>query len=150
MSLDVYLKMPETKIANNGSGIFIRENGQTKEISREEWDARYPDRDPVVCNQDEETDRVYHGNVTHNLGKMAGEAGIYECLWRPDETGITKAVQLIEPLTKGLALLKSDAGRFEALNPENGWGSYSGFLPFVEGYLEACKQYPDADVSVWR
>lgn len=31
-----------------GSGIFIRERGVTKEVSREEWDRRNPGRKPVV------------------------------------------------------------------------------------------------------
>lgn len=93
---------------------------------------------------------VFSANITHNLGRMAREAGIYEALWRPDEIGITTAEQLIEPLTAGLALLKSDPPRFEAFNSPNGWGLYEHFVPFVEGYLEACKENPDAAVSVWR
>ena len=93
---------------------------------------------------------VYDANVTHNLVKMAAEAGIYEALWRPEEIGITKANQLIEPLRAGLALLKSDRTRFEALNPANGWGSYADFVPWVESYLRACEEYPDANVSVSR
>ena len=28
-------------------------------------------------------EEVYGANITHNLGKMAAEAGIYEALWRP-------------------------------------------------------------------
>ena len=59
-------------------------------------------------------------------------------------------MQLIEPLTKGLALLKSDPERFEAFNSPNGWGMYKHFVPFVERYLEACKEHPDADVGVSR
>lgn len=31
-----------------GSGIFVRENGATREITREEWDRRNPGREPVV------------------------------------------------------------------------------------------------------
>lgn len=30
-------------------------------------------------------DCVYDANITHNLGKMADEAGIYLALWRPGE-----------------------------------------------------------------
>lgn len=30
-------------------------------------------------------------NITHNLGRMAKEAGIYQHLWRPEEIGVTKA-----------------------------------------------------------
>lgn len=93
---------------------------------------------------------VYSANITHNLGRMAVEAGIYEALWRPDEIGITKAAQLVEPLERGLALLKSDPPRFEAFNAPNGWGLYKHFVPFVEQYLEACRANPDADVSASR
>jgi hypothetical protein len=81
---------------------------------------------------------------------MAREAGIYEALWRPNEIGITKAQQLIEPLTKGLELLKYFPERFKKFNPDNGWGAYAGFVPWVEKYLNACKEYPEADVKIWR
>lgn len=93
---------------------------------------------------------VFDANITHNLGGMAEEAGIYQHLWRPEEIGISKAEQLIEPLTKGLELMKSDPERFEAFNSPNGWGLYEDFVPWVERYLEACREYPDADVSVSR
>lgn len=93
---------------------------------------------------------VYDCNITHNLGRMAEEAGIYQHLWRPDEIGITTAAQLIEPLSAGLALLKSDRARFEAFNDSNGWGLYEHFVPFVEKYLDACRENPDATVSVSR
>lgn len=93
---------------------------------------------------------VYSANITHNLNHMAEAAGIYKALWRPEEIGITKAHQLIEPLTAGLKALKEQPEHFEALNPENGWGSYKGFVPFVERYLAACIANPDADVEVCR
>lgn len=93
---------------------------------------------------------IYEANITHNLGKMAVAAGIYGHLWRPDENGITKAGQLIEPLRAGLALLESDPDRFEKFNSPNGWGMYAHFVPFVEKYLRACEDEPDADVRVSR
>lgn len=93
---------------------------------------------------------VYSANITHNLGHMASEAGIYEALWRPEEIGITRAEQLIEPLTKGLLLLKSDPVRFQSLDSPNGWGTYKHFVPFVERYLEACQEFPDAEVRADR
>jgi hypothetical protein len=92
---------------------------------------------------------VFDYSVTHNLGNMAGEAGIYKHLWRPDEIEITKAEQLIEPLTAGLALLESDPEHFKKFNP-NGWGSYESLVRFVRSYLEACKENPDAEVYVSR
>ena len=93
---------------------------------------------------------VYDANITHNLNAMAEEAGIYVALWRPEESGITKASELIEPLTTGLALLKSDRERFEKFNAKNGWGTYDQFVPWVERYLEACVQHPDAEVLACR
>lgn len=91
---------------------------------------------------------VYDANITHNLGPMAREAGIYAHLWRPDDIGIEKAGQLIQPLTDGLALLKSDPERFKAFNSPNGWGMYEHFVPFVENYLNACIESPGARVEV--
>jgi hypothetical protein len=154
MSLDVHLSVKGTAFMYEGSGIFIRENGQTKEISREEWDTRYPDREPVTfIPDDNDSDgmrTVFDGNITHNLNMMADAAGIYEHLWRPDEIGVTKAHQLIEPLTDGLAKLNSDPEKYKVHNPSNGWGSYTILVEFVAEYLAACRTYPNADVSVWR
>jgi len=93
---------------------------------------------------------VYERNITHNLNKMAAEAGIYEHLWRPDELGITKAQQLIKPLRAGLDLLVSDPEHFKVFNPENGWGDYVSLVEFVREYLSACEVNLDADVSVSR
>jgi hypothetical protein len=148
MSLDVYLEIPGSAPSELEDRIFIRRGGQTVEISREEWNAMYPDDDPVTIPTDRGS--VYEANITHNLNKMAAEAGIYEALWRPEEIGITTARQLIEHLELGLAALRSDPKRFEALNPSNGWGSYRDFVPWVERYLQACVLWPDATVRVWR
>lgn len=92
----------------------------------------------------------FSANITHNLGAMAREAGIYEACWRPEEIGITHATQLIEPLRSGIALMKADPKRFAKHNPSNGWGSYAGFLPWLERYLAACEDHPEAEVRVSR
>mgnify|MGYP001560075061 CR=1 FL=1 len=149
MSLDVYLTLPGVTVNVTEARIFIREDGQNKELTRAEWDARYPDREPyTVVSADD--DMVYSANITHNLGKMADEAMLYNCLWRPDEHGITHAEQLIPLLTVGLDMLRSAPARFRALNPSNGWGTYEGLVAFVEKYLAACKEYPTAVVEVSR
>jgi hypothetical protein len=99
---------------------------------------------------DEAGNEVYSRNITHNLGKMAREAGVYECLWRPDENGITHARQIIEPLAAGVAKLATEKRRFEAFNSPNGWGMLEHFIPFCMDYLQACRDYPDARVEVSR
>lgn len=93
---------------------------------------------------------VFDYNITHNLNTMVEKAGIYKHLWRPDEIGITKAEQLIEPLQHGLDLLVDNPDYFKQFNPENGWGSYDGLVQFVKDYLQACKENPDAEISVSR
>lgn len=97
----------------------------------------------------EEDETVYSANITHNLGRMADKAGIYEVLWRPGEVGKFKASDIIDLLEKGLADLKSRRNYFEQFNSTNGWGMYEDFVPFVEEYLNACKEYPDAVISTW-
>lgn len=150
MSLDVYLEIEDAKFDHSGQHIYIREDGTEKEITLAEWRERFPDREPVIVETDGESNVVYEANITHNLNRMADAAGIYQHLWRPDEIGVSKASQLVAPLENGLSVLKGDREKFESLNPSNGWGTYDGLVRFVEDYLNACKQYPQANVSVSR
>jgi hypothetical protein len=157
MSLDVYLYQPGSgKRQQAEAEIWIREDGQRRKIAREEWDERFPGREPVTLVAGGSTGEeggfsdCFSANVTHNLNKMADAAGIYDALWRPDEIGIATAKQLVPLLRSGLERLRADPPRFEALNPENGWGSYKGFVPWVAAYLQACEEYPEATVRVSR
>lgn len=147
MSLNVYLK--DGSVHDGGSGIFVRENGATREITRAEWDAAFPGREPVIVEH-AEVDYLYSANITHNLGAMAEEAGIYKHLWRPEEINITKAAQLIEPLEAAMKLMIADPARFIKHNAKNGWGLYHNFVPFVQRYLAACREHPGAVVEVSR
>ena len=122
MSLDVYLSM-------------------TLDVGRP------PLRDGSI---DLETVEFFSRNITHNLGKMADEAGLYEACWRPNENGIMEAKQLIPVLESGLARLLEGEDYYKQFSPKNGWGNYNVLVRFVETYLEACKKYPNAEVSVWR
>lgn len=93
---------------------------------------------------------VFERNITHNLARMADAAGLYMPLWRPELLQATRASHLIGPIERGIETLKSDKARFKEYEPENGWGSYDGLLSFAEYYLAACREYPDAEVSVSR
>jgi len=95
---------------------------------------------------------VFDRNITHNLGKMAAIADIYNALWRSRGGDSTDSEQyidyktaenLIEPLTIGLQKLKTDPEHFKEFDSPNGWGVYEHFIPFVEAILEACKKYPN-------
>lgn len=99
---------------------------------------------------------VYSGNITHNLGKMANavvlESGLtlYQCLWRPEEVGITHASCLGEYLDEAFNILLSDPERYKQYNPENGWGSYEVLEKFVYNYRNACWDNPEAEIRVSR
>ena len=95
-------------------------------------------------------EEVYHANITHNVNKMAIEAGVYMEVWRPEECEVTHARQLIEPLRDAIRLMAAEPGRFIKHNSDNGWGMYENFLPWLQKYLAACLDYPDAAVEVSR
>lgn len=93
---------------------------------------------------------VFEYNITHNLGKMAEAAGIYQHLWRPEELGIKTAGELIKPLADGLVKLDNAPEYFRQFNPGNGWGCYEDLVKFVVKYLNACLLHPDAEIYVSR
>jgi hypothetical protein len=93
---------------------------------------------------------VFEANITHNLGKMADAAGVYYACWRPEEIGIKTAGEIIPILEKGIADMKERPDFFKQYDSPNGWGTYINFLPWLEKYLAACKENPDAEISVSR
>jgi len=114
-------------------------------------------------------EELYSANITHNLNGMAEAAGIYEALWRPyklhydyiEQESYNKELEfegshtmyardIIGILTRGLAEMKSKPSFYERYNSPNGWGLYKHFVPFIEKYLEACIEYPDAIIEVSR
>jgi hypothetical protein len=105
------------------------------------------DKGTTYTEQDEQ---VYWANITHNLGEMADKAGIYKALWRPEEINAEKAQDIMKLLEDGLTDLKNRPEYFEQFNSPNGWGMYEHFVPFVEEYLNACKEYPEALIEVSR
>ena len=93
---------------------------------------------------------VFETNITHNLGEMADAAGIYKACWRPEEIGARHAKDIIPMLEAGLAELKSKPDYYRQFDSPNGWGLYEDFVLWVEEYLEACKENPDAEIEVSR
>jgi hypothetical protein len=152
MSLDVSLYIKSDVPVEREDKIFIREDGQNKEISREEWDKRFPGQKPITTfHETEDGEReVFSANITHNLNKMADEAGIYKALWRPEEIPAKFASEIITVLSEGLQRLKDAPEHFKKFNPANGWGTYEGLVSFVDRYLKACVEYPEAELWVSR
>lgn len=87
-----------------------------------------------ILNDGEE---VFCKNITHNLGKMASEAGFYRQLWGPEETDVVTAEQLGHHIENGIGELKSNPEKYKQFSAPNGWGTYEQFLPWLEELLTA-------------
>lgn len=99
---------------------------------------------------DDDGREVFTVNVTHNLGKMAEAAGVYKCLWRPDENGFTKASDIIPVLMEGMMKLSKERERMQEFNPPNGWGSWDSLINFCAKVVVGCVKNPDARIDVCR
>jgi len=113
---------------------------------------------------------LYSSNITHNLGKMADAAGLYEALWRPyqlkegydipednykaeweyEDANPVRAYEISPIIEKGLEDMKKRPKHYEKFNSSNGWGMYHDFVPWIEQYLEALKKYPESFVECDR
>lgn len=90
---------------------------------------------------------LYSAGITHNLNKMAEEAG----LWRPDELWDNPtADKLIPHLESGLLKLKSHPEHYKKFDSSNGRGTYKDFVPLVEEVLNACIQHPKANDLIMK
>ena len=103
--------------------------------------------DWVIETEDSE-EEVYSDNITHNLWEMADKAWLYDALWNPIEKWYTRASQLIPILESWLKELEDHHRKYKQYNPSNWWGSYDWLCDFVRSYLEACKEYPYAFISI--
>ena len=77
MSLDLYIRS-QCPVQHRGTGVFIRDNGQTRELKTiEEVKAHFPDADTSDIDIREwEDDELFHCNMTHNLTEMASHVPI--------------------------------------------------------------------------
>ena len=110
-------------------------------------DIRLKDNVCPLCGKGE---YVYSCNITHNLGPMAKEAGMYYCLWRPDEINVKCAKEIVKTLEFGLRMMLQNPDVYRKLDAPNGWGTYNDFIPWLQEYIEACRNYPDATIEVSR
>ena len=95
--------------------------------------------------------RVRHGvtctrwdrNVTYNLSSMFEEGG----LALRDYDG-APGCAVAPVLAEWLRQAADDPERFEAHNPENGWGDFAGCVDFVRDFLVNAERFPEGIVLV--
>ena len=76
---------------------------------------------------------VYEAGLSSCLIDMAKAAWLYNAIWKPDEIGIVKARQMVEPLKAGLNELISRPKKYRLFNAANEWGTYEHFVRGVPG-----------------
>ena len=153
MSLDITIISPEP-IKKKRTGVYVRINGRTCELTKEEAIAHFPDVDPnTIIEEEIETNEFWHGNITHNLAEMAYDClssdntdyTLYDLLWRDTQvpfTGVYLNIYIAH-LAYCLYVLKNDPDHFKKFNPENGWGTYEQLCNFVEGFIKALVTMPE-------
>jgi hypothetical protein len=95
-----------------------------------------------ACNQS-----FWTRNITHNLGPMWREAGVYDALYQSQGM---KADEVRAVVLAGLDAMKREPERFKAFNAPNGWGLHEHAVAFLESFIAAIYEHPDAVIRVSR
>lgn len=87
------------------------------------------------------------GNYTYNCSEMFVDAS--ECdKSLGDLHGMS--CQEAEPIiAKAVENMQKNPTKYKAMNPENGWGNYDGFLRYVEKLLKECRANPKCTIGVY-
>lgn len=150
MSLDYYI-ITKNPVQHKHTGIYIRENGETKELSKEEAEKKFNQPVEEYTSTDS---NLLHVNITHNLAKMAKQCevngvSLYTLLWYPDEVLINgkPSISYCQNILILYIELKAHRETYEKFNPSNGWGSYDSLLNalkkiamcFINNYISDLK-----------
>lgn len=84
------------------------------------------------------------GNYTYNCAQMLVK-GTGKSLSELDGMKAKKAAPI---LREGYLYMANHPEEMKSLEPDNGWGTYSGFKGFIKEILDACEENPDATLTV--
>ena len=90
---------------------------------------------------------LFSGNCTHNMQPMWKKAGVLDALY---ESHGAMAGTIIVVLTQGEQHMREHKHEFLPLEPSNGWGTYAGAMDFLQNVLQACREHPNAIISISR
>ncbi len=161
MSLDLYIES-KTPVLHRGTGVYVRENGETKELAtKQEVLTYFPDMNPEDIEEKTYEDKDYfHINITHNLTKMASQCRIigtcnydadsavvtlYDLMWHPKENlkvTVPNMDYLMDLMECYKNLLQSP-DFYRQFNPENGWGTYEQLVRKTKEYIKALTSISD-------
>lgn len=163
MSLDLYINS-KTPVLHRGTGVYIRENGETKELeTKDEVLKHFPDTNPDNIKETSYEDNEYfHINITHNLTEMADQCEVtgscdynlnkensfitlYDLLWHPKDN-LNIEVPTLDYFNDVVACyrkLLENPDFFKQYNPANGWGSYEGLVKKTKEFIAALTKISD-------
>lgn len=84
-------------------------------------------------------------NYTSNCGPMWREAGA-----DLDDFDGKPAADCAPVLEAAIANLRANPGKYKAMDPDNGWGSYRTLLPALDELAASFRAHPKAIVRVSR
>ncbi|WP_030777278.1 hypothetical protein [Streptomyces sp. NRRL S-920] len=84
------------------------------------------------------------GNYTSNVTPMWEKALGYPLRDLADK----RAGDCVADLKRAAADMTANPQTYEAMNPPNGWGDYSGALMYLRDLRDACIAFPDATVDI--
>lgn len=161
MSLDLYI-ISKTPVLHRGTGVYIRENGETKELTtKQEVLTYFPDIDSdTIEEKTYEDDTYFHINITHNLTDMADECKVlgtckynsdstvvtlYDLMWHPEDSLniTTPNMDYLEDIISCYRKLLEEPDYFKKFNPDNGWGTYEQLAKRTKEYINALTSISD-------
>lgn len=154
MSLDISIRYNKPKVVKStGTGIFVRDNGCNRELTREEVAERYPDFDLSQLpdeSQEYESREFWWRNITHNLTEMASycvpeskqDISLYDLMWCDEYPADIPRTKYITYLVECAKELEANPDKYKQYNPKNGWGSYEGLLSYVKEFAKALIDAP--------
>lgn len=93
----------------------------------------------------EDPTTVYEvGNYTTNVSGMWALALGY----RLYEVSGRNAGETVPDLDRAIAAMQADPATYQAMNPDNGWGDYSGALEYLRSLRDACVRHPKTQIRV--
>ncbi len=100
------------------------------------------------CKECGHIENEHSFNYTYNVSPMWYE--IY-----PEDTGMVQiegmtGAQALSKLQTSLEVMIKRSKFMKKLSPENGWGSYEGFLDFLRRIRLASEDFPDGIWSAYR
>ena len=102
------------------------------------------DKCPLCGRHDPDDENL---NYTHNVVPMWQEAGCYESLYN---SAGDLAQTHIDTLQAAVDDMTRNPQKYINMNPENGWGAYDTALPWLVKVLKLFRQYPGAEIGIWK